>query len=92
MSYDVEEEFLGVYSFFVSTYARMRGKDYCRRYMSENGLSLTKGVRTRLVVLSDPKNGRTSTSNKADQDSDEVLFEEYYEQEANVPAWKTTPL
>ena len=76
VSYDVEEEFLEVYSFFLSTYARMRGKDYCRRYLSENELLLTKEVHTMLAVLSDPKHGSISTNNNADQDSDEASLEE----------------
>ena len=76
MSYDVEEEFLEVYSFFLSTYARMRGKDYCRRYMSENRLPITKGVRTMLALLSDPKHRSTSTNTNADQDSNKALLEE----------------
>ena len=76
VSYNVEEEFVEFYSFFLSTYAKVWGKDYCRRCMSENELSLTKGVRTMLAVLSDPKHRSTYTNNNADQDSDQASLEE----------------
>ena len=55
LSYDLEEAFIEVYSFFVNTFTRMMGKYYCRRYICDAGLLLTKGVCIMLAVLSDTK-------------------------------------
>jgi hypothetical protein len=52
---DDDELQQSAFSFFVKIYIRMRSKDYVKRYLGEAGLSLTKGLRPTMAMISDPR-------------------------------------
>ena len=67
---DLDSDFLLIYTYFINIFIRMRGKDYCKRYIGDVGLSLTKNLRTTLAVKSDNKNyGGGDEANDDNQDN-----------------------
>ena len=49
---EVRDQSSAILEYIVRTFLRMRGKDYCQRFMGDQGQSLTKGLRPTMAALS----------------------------------------
>ena len=45
------DDFTLVYSYYVNMFMKMRGKDYCKRYMGDIGMSLSHSLRPSLDII-----------------------------------------
>ena len=55
------DDFTLVYSYYVNMFMKMQGKDYCKRYMGDIGMSLTHILRTSLDVITNNLKKKSTT-------------------------------
>ena len=54
-----ESDYMLVYSYFIALFIWMRGKDYCRQYMTSQGISLAQSLWPTLAIVTIKKKGKT---------------------------------